>query len=126
MILADVYLGKAFKSGPNRNLIKAPDGYDSVEARESFYVIYNNFHSYPLYLIEYAYKNNYHYNKPDPSAFKKIVEANINFANFRRLNPVEDVMVDADGRQMPDGKEMVKKKKGFFQRIFGKKKEKKV
>jgi len=54
IFLADVYVGKSFKSGPNNSLVKAPEGYDSVEATNSFYIVYNNFHSYPLYLIEYS------------------------------------------------------------------------
>jgi hypothetical protein len=54
MILADVFVGNAYKSNPNSALKKAPVGYDSVESTSPhFYVIYNNFHSYPLYLIEY-------------------------------------------------------------------------
>jgi len=134
MILADVFLGRSFKSGPNRNLIKAPDGYDSVEARESFYVIYNNLHSYPLYLIEYAHKTTYRYEKPDASKLKKTIDANLDFANFRRLHKVEDdknglIIEEDDGRQLPDeGKEMAKKKKkkSLFQKFFGRKKEKKV
>jgi len=54
IFLADVFVGNAFKSSPNRTLVKAPEGYDSVEATNSFYILYNNFHSYPLYLIEYS------------------------------------------------------------------------
>ena len=54
MILADVFVGNAYKSNPNSSLKKAPAGYDSVESTtHNFYVVYNNFHSYPLYLIEY-------------------------------------------------------------------------
>ncbi len=132
IILADVFLGKSFKSGPNRNLIKAPDGYDSVEARESFYVIYNNLHSYPLYLIEYAHKITYRYEKVNASGLKKTVDANHDFANFRRLHQVDDdknglIIEEDDGRQLPNGgKEVVKKKKiSLFQKLFGRKKNKK-
>jgi len=56
MLLTDVFIGKSFKSKPNGTFRKAPEGYDSVETEEEFYVIYNNFHSYPLYLIEYESK----------------------------------------------------------------------
>jgi len=58
MLVTDVFVGKAYKSKINNTLIKAPEGYDSVEAQEIFngFVIYNNFHSVPLYLIEYEAK----------------------------------------------------------------------
>ena len=56
MLLTDVFTGKSYKSDPNGNYLKAPEGFDSVEAAEAFYVIYNNFHSYPLYLIDYQAK----------------------------------------------------------------------
>ncbi len=56
MLLTDVFIGKSFNSKPNGTFRKAPEGYDSVETEEEFYVIYNNFHSYPLYLIEYESK----------------------------------------------------------------------
>ena len=52
LIVADVFVGKAANSGGG-NIIKAPEGYDSVSAGGQFYILYNNFHSYPLYLIEY-------------------------------------------------------------------------
>ena len=53
MFLADVYVGKAYK-GNGTGVVKAPDGYDSIYATGSnFYIVYHNFHSYPLYLIEY-------------------------------------------------------------------------
>lgn len=55
MILADVFVGKSrhLSSKNNSHLIKAPEGYDSVFSSKEFFIIYNNFHSYPLYLIEY-------------------------------------------------------------------------
>jgi len=57
MFLADVFVGKAYKGQVGNNkFVKAPEGYDSVEAN-NFCVVYNNFHSYPLYLIEYTTNN---------------------------------------------------------------------
>lgn len=54
MILADVFVGKSCHLlGSDSTLIKAPEGYDSVLSNTDFFIIYNNFHSYPLYLIEY-------------------------------------------------------------------------
>ena len=57
MFLADVFIGKPFKSDPNNGLVKAPNGYDSVSGQNGIHVVYNNFHSYPLYLIEYTTSN---------------------------------------------------------------------
>lgn len=53
MLLADVFVGKSVIVGKGTNWVKAPPGYDSIESTNSSYIIYNNFHSYPLYLIEY-------------------------------------------------------------------------
>jgi len=59
MMLADVFVGRPYEHNNNRggggNYIKAPDGYDSVSAGGAFYMLYNNFHSYPLYLITYRF-----------------------------------------------------------------------
>jgi len=52
LIIADVFVGKS-KNSSGGNFIKAPEGYDSISANGGFYIIYNNFHSYPLYLLEY-------------------------------------------------------------------------
>jgi len=52
LLIADVFVGKSKNSGGG-NYIKAPEGYDSISANGGFYIIYNNFHSYPLYLLEY-------------------------------------------------------------------------
>ena len=51
VIVADVFLGK-HANRTEQGGLKAASGYDSVFSG-SFYIIYNNFHSYPLYLIEY-------------------------------------------------------------------------
>ena len=51
VIVADVFLGK-HANRTEQGGLKAQSGYDSVFSG-SFYIIYNNFHSYPLYLIEY-------------------------------------------------------------------------
>jgi len=66
MILADVFIGNPFESLPQR-YVKPPEGYDCVKGLPPTqkkskllttdlrpYVIYNNFYSYPLYLIEYC------------------------------------------------------------------------
>ena len=53
IFLADVFIGNPYKGQINSNFIKAPEGHDSVEHPSSFFVVYNNFHSYPLYLIDY-------------------------------------------------------------------------
>jgi len=64
MILADVFIGKPFESPPQR-FVKAPEGYDCVRGLppikkklkiedSQVYVVYNNFYSYPLYVIEYC------------------------------------------------------------------------
>ena len=72
MFLADVFVGNAYKSGPNNKLVKAPEGYDSVEGTShGFHILYNNFHSYPLYLIEYTIQGNSVNNAP--SIFKGFV-----------------------------------------------------
>jgi len=63
MILADVFIGKPFEAPPQR-FVKAPEGFDCVRGLpplkkklkvedQQTYVIYNNFYSYPLYIIEY-------------------------------------------------------------------------
>lgn len=56
LLLADVFVGNPYITPSNRSLVKAPKGFDSVQAADLFYVVYNNFHSYPLYLIEYSLK----------------------------------------------------------------------
>ena len=57
VLLADVYIGKPYTGDWNEQFIKPPKGYDSVEQPEKwFYIIYSNFHSYPLYLFEYSIK----------------------------------------------------------------------
>ena len=55
LLIMDVLLGRVAKTQHGANqLIKAPDGYDSVQAsNKNFYIIYRNYHSYPRYLIEY-------------------------------------------------------------------------
>jgi len=56
LLLADVFVGNSFKSKYNQPYNKAPRGFDSVEQPKGlFYIVYNNFHSYPLYLFEYEY-----------------------------------------------------------------------
>lgn len=72
MFLADVFIGKSTRTGGS-GLLKAPAGYDSVESANSFYIVYNNFHSYPLYLIEYTVNNN----PPDVYLNQPIVNANV-------------------------------------------------
>jgi len=63
MILADVFIGKPFESPPQR-FVKAPEGFDCVRGLppikkklkiedNQVHVVYNNFYSYPLYVIEY-------------------------------------------------------------------------
>ena len=53
MFLADVFVGNFYKGGSNSS-VKAPDGYDSIHIESTgFYIVYHNFYSYPLYLIEY-------------------------------------------------------------------------
>jgi len=55
LLLADVFVGNAYNSDRDLKLKKAPHGYDSIKGiRDKFYIIYNNFHSYPLYLIDYS------------------------------------------------------------------------
>ena len=51
MIIADVFIGKSSILPPG-DYLKAPFGSDSISAN-GFYLIYNNFHSCPLYVIEY-------------------------------------------------------------------------
>jgi len=53
MFLADVFVGNSF-TGSMTSKVKAPEGYDSVSANGSFYIVYHNFYSYPLYLIDYS------------------------------------------------------------------------
>jgi hypothetical protein len=53
MFLADVFVGKSYNSG-NNSVVKAPVGYDSINITSNgFYIVYHNFYSYPLYLIDY-------------------------------------------------------------------------
>jgi hypothetical protein len=63
MLMADVFAGKAYdvsRGGMKGQMVKAPDGYDSICANaNSFYILYNNLHSYPLYLIEYTMPNQF-------------------------------------------------------------------
>ena len=55
LLLADVFVGNAYNSERDPKMKKAPHGYDSIKGvRDKFYIIYNNFHSYPLYLIDYS------------------------------------------------------------------------
>ena len=56
LLLADVFIGNPYVSPTKKSLVKAPNGFDSVQSADLFYVVYNNFHSYPLYLIEYSLK----------------------------------------------------------------------
>ena len=57
LLLADVFIGRPFQSQPNNALVKAPDGHDSiVDNNNSLYVLYNDFRSYPLYVIDYQNK----------------------------------------------------------------------
>ena len=73
MFLADVFIGNPYKSQQNRSLIKPPEGYDSVEGyKDGFYILYNNFHSYPLYLIEYKV----HKNTDRTSEWKSHIQSN--------------------------------------------------
>jgi len=62
MLMADVFVGKAYdynRGGIKGQLVKPPDGYDSICVNTNgFYILYNNLHSYPLYLIEYRVNNN--------------------------------------------------------------------
>ena len=52
LLVADVFVGKSKLCAPG-TYYKPPEGYDSISANGVFYMIYNNFHSYPLYQIEY-------------------------------------------------------------------------
>ena len=53
MFLADVYVGKSH-AGTGSNIVKAPKGYDSVNnVSGAHFIVYHNFYSYPLYLIDY-------------------------------------------------------------------------
>lgn len=55
LLIADVLIGKPkYCNGCNVNYVKAPEGYDSVTENGNTFAIYNNFHSYPLYLMEYS------------------------------------------------------------------------
>jgi len=70
MLLADVFVGNAYSSDRDQKLRKAPHGFDSVKGiRDKFYVIYNNFHSYPLYLIDYSIKNDVSNNQKPTGLF---------------------------------------------------------
>lgn len=56
IFLADVFVGKSFQ-GSMTSRVKAPEGYDSMYAAgagQDFYIVYHNFYSYPLYLIDYS------------------------------------------------------------------------
>ena len=79
MILADVFLGKSYEVATKKAFIKPPDGYDSVfSQKDLFFVIYNNFHSYPLYLIEYRTKCPASINKRKTKKLKKLPTSNTN------------------------------------------------
>jgi len=70
MLLADVFVGNAYSSDRDQKLKKAPHGFDSVKGiRDKFYVIYNNFHSYPLYLIDYSITNEIQNNQKPTGLF---------------------------------------------------------
>jgi len=57
MFFADVYAGRS-AAAVNTTRNKAPTGYDSVEVKgANHFIIYDNFRSYPLYLIDYQQGN---------------------------------------------------------------------
>lgn len=59
VLIADVLVGRSqnmYKGDPS--ISKAPEGFDSVNTNNQMgngksYVVFNNFHSYPLYVVEY-------------------------------------------------------------------------
>ena len=58
ILVVDVFLGKIHHIPGLTNIVKAPEGYDSVQF-DNEHVVFNNFHSYPLYLLTYGGNEGY-------------------------------------------------------------------
>jgi len=123
MILADVFVGKAYLKGPDSTLVKPPVGYDSVRSNQNFYIIYNNFHSYPLYLIEYKNQKNVNYKSLNMA--QTYVKNNVNIVNYRQTCIQQSISVHVDGKNIlgnDSSKNSLKKKKSLLQKLFSKRK----
>ena len=122
MFLADVFVGKSYSSGPNNTLVKPPEGYDSIHSSQSFYIIYNNYHSYPLYLIEY--KNNKNFSYKPLSVAKAYATNNTSIVNYRQnCSQIGNAMADIKQQEILDKLlKNKKKKKSLLQKLFGRRK----